>query len=386
MSVNYINEGASRYLTGEVKPFAQKNEMFKRPYWDPELFDLGKRFYQDLVPPRNQPGYTLKDQSFVNASWYLDECCYDPGKKGAGTHLYDWEWSGAFSFPRVPSGLKIPVPDPVTMTRDIKKAATFFGASQVGVCKLDRRWVYSSSYYISSQGGIEAENYIPEDITHAIAIAIDLDYDSIKYSPSNLASAAVGLGYSKMAFVSGLLAKFIQGLGYKAIPSGNNTAISIPIAIDAGLGEMARNGLLINPALGPRLRLAKVLTDMPLVSDRPIEFGVRDFCMICGKCALKCPSKAIDHGPPHANPHNISNQINVNTWHIDAEKCLGFWADNGTDCSNCVRTCPFNKPAGTLHDMVRWGINNLRRFDRVFLWGDDMMGYGKRKNARFFWG
>jgi len=34
------------------------------------------------------------------------------------------------------------------------------------------------------------------------------------------------------------LAKFIASLGYKAIACGNDTALSIPLAVDAGLGPI----------------------------------------------------------------------------------------------------------------------------------------------------
>lgn len=387
MGANYVKKGASRYLTGDIEPFHQKNEMFKRPLWDPDLLPLGKKFYyEDVYPKNNKPGYMLKDQALVNASWQLDKLSHKFSEKGGGTNLYSWDWDGRFSFPRVPPGLKLSDIDPVSITQDLKKAARLFGAAMTGVCKLDRRWVYASSYFISSRGGVEVENPVPDEYKYAIAIAVEMDYDSIMYSPTHPSSAAVGLGYSKMAFVSGLLAQFIRGLGFNAIPSGNHVGLNIPIAIDAGLGEMGRNGLLVTPLLGPRVRLAKIFTDLPLVPDKPIEFGVRDFCMVCGKCAQKCPSKSIDSGPPSTEVHNISNRQGVDTWHINAEKCLAFWADNGTDCSNCIRVCPFNKPPGLLHDTVRWGINNARWLDRAYLWGDDLMGYGKRKNSKKFWG
>ena len=45
--------------------------------------------------------------------------------------------------------------------------------------------------------------------------------------------------------------------------------ISIPIAIDAGLGQLGRMGLIVTPKYGPRVRLAKVITDMPLVPNDP---------------------------------------------------------------------------------------------------------------------
>ncbi len=385
MSVNYVEKGAERYLVEDASLFEQKNEMFKRPLWEKAYLGLGKRFYLDQVEPRNKPGYELKDQAAVNAGWYLDDLCHSHEKKGGGQNLYAWDWDGKFSFPRAPSGLKINDTDPEIVTRDIKKAAAMFGASLVGVSQLDRRWLYVSSYFVSSKGGVEAENIIPENLNHVIVIGIEMDYVSIMHSPAHPASMTTGIGYSKMAFVSGLLAKFIRGMGFSAIPSGNDTGLSIPMAIDAGLGEIARNGLLITPRLGPRLRLAKVYTDLPLLPDKPIEFGVKEFCMICGKCAQKCPGKSIDIGPPTPKPHNISNRKGVNTWHINAETCLSFWVENGTDCANCIRVCPFNKPPGIIHDMVRWSINKARRFDPLYLWGDDFFGYGKRISTKNFW-
>jgi reductive dehalogenase len=148
---------------------------------------------------------------------------------------------------------------------------------------------------------------------------------------------------------------------------------------------MARNGLLITPEFGPRVRLAKVLTDLPLIPDRPIEFGVWDFCLICEKCAKKCPSKSIMFGEPSDEPHNISNRNGVMAWHINAETCLAFWADNHIDCSNCIRTCPFNKPAGRLHDWVHRGIRYTPWLNELFLWGDDLLGYGKKQNPDDFY-
>jgi epoxyqueuosine reductase len=383
LKLNYVKEGASRYITGQIEQFNQKNEMFKRPLWDLDMLNLGKRFYKDKALPRKTPGYTLPDQAMVNASWRLDTLCNN-GPGGESSNLYARSWNHKFSFPRVPSGLKITVDDPLKITAGVKKAAGIFGASLVGVCELDRRWLYSSAYYITSDGGKESENYIPKEFKYAVVIAIEMDYENIRYSPSHPASVATGLGYSKMAFTAGLLAQYIRGLGFKAIPAGNSTACSIPIAIDAGLGEMGRNGLLVTPDFGPRIRLAKVLTNLPLVPDSPIEFGVQDFCKICGKCSQKCPSRAIDGGEPTAEPHNISNRKGVEIWHINAEKCLTFWADNRTDCANCIRVCPFNKLPGLFHNFVRWGIKDMPMLNRLFLWGDDMMGYGKRKNAKHF--
>lgn len=383
-SVNYVEKGAGRYVVGEMAPYDQKNEMFKRPFWDPAMKALGERFYFTPIIPGEKAGYRLSDISATNAAWRLERE-FARGVRGGRMGFYAWDWDGQFGYPRAQAGLKIKIDDPETNARRIKKAATLFGASLAGVCLLDRRWLYSPAYLLTPEGGKTDENRVPEEFKYAIAIAVEMDYDAISCSPAGPASVATGLGYSKMAFTAGLLAQYIRGLGYQAIPCGNDTACSIPIAIDAGLGEIARNGLLITPEYGPRVRLAKVLTDLPLIPDKPIEFGVGDFCLICEKCAKKCPSKSIMFGEPTEKPHNISNREGVLTWHINAETCLNFWANNQTDCSNCIRTCPFNKPAGLLHDGVRWGINNARWLNRMFLWGDEVFGYGRKGDVDRFW-
>nr|VFJ44784.1 MAG: reductive dehalogenase [Candidatus Kentron sp. FW] len=383
-----VEQGASRYVVGKIEPFDQKNEMFKRPLWDPRVADIGKRFYQDPVMPRDKPGRRLKDQSLVNASWRLDQE-FAHGAMGMGigrVGLYGWSWGGKCIFPNVPAGLRTTETDPASMTRDIKRAATFLGASLVGICELDRRWLYSHAYRVTPTDGGIVENNIPNEFRYAIAIAIEMDYEAIRCSPAFPAGAAAGLGYSRMAFVAGMLAQYIRGLGYQAIPTGNDTALSIPIAIDAGFGEIARNGLLVTPWFGPRVRLAKVLTDLPLVPDKPIEFGVRDFCRICNKCVKNCPSHSIQSGEPSEKTFNISNREGVGTWLVNAETCLDFWTKNGGDCANCIRTCPFNKPRDSrLHEVVRWGVFNTHWLNKLFLWGDDFFGYGKRGNSNRFW-
>lgn len=383
-SIKFVDQGAGRYVAGSVEQFDQKNEMFKRPFWDPQMREVGKRFYFTPVNPREKSGYRLSDQSLVNASWRLERE-FALGVRGGRMGFYAWDWDGKFGYPRVPPGLKISETDPDILTRRVKKAAAFLGASKVGICELDRRWLYSSAYLLTPEGGQEVQNNIPAEYTHAVALAVEMSYEAMKCSPAGPAAAATGLGYSQMAFSAGLLAQYIRGLGYKAIPCGNDTACSIPIAIDAGLGEIARNGLLITPEFGPRVRLAKVLTDLPLKPDKPIEFGVWDFCRICKKCADKCPSKSIMFGEPTDKAHNISNRQGVMAWHINAETCLSFWADNGMDCSNCIRTCPFNKPTGALHELVRWGISNTPGLNRLFIWGDEVFGYGKKMNSNKFW-
>lgn len=386
MKKNYkiVDKGSSRYVVGEVRQYDQKNEMYKRMLWDPDLLEVGKKFYVEPVYPKKKPGYQLEDLSLVNASWHLEDN-YGMGIWGGKRDLYSWDWDGKYSYPRVPSGLKIDLDDPQSLAKTIKKAARFLGAAKTGICEVDRRWLYSKGYTKTPEGGKAFEISLPEVYKYAIVMLIETDYDAIACSPDGPATSATGLGYSKMAFLAGLVATFIRGLGYKAIPCGNDTACSVPLAIDAGLGELGRNGLLITPDFGPRVRICKVFTDMPLIVDSPIEFGVWDFCKTCEKCAKNCPSQALPYGDPTDLPIDISNRAGVLRWPIDAKKCATFWANRGIDCANCIRTCPFNKKPGPIHDIARWGIRKTRIFNKSFIFLDSLLGYSKQKSSQKFW-
>jgi hypothetical protein len=127
-------------------------------------------------------------------------------------------------------------------------------------------------------------------MNRAVVMAFAMDADLLEKSPSVDADTAASLGYSRMGIAAISLAESIRALGYKAVPAMNDTALSIPLAIQAGLGELGRMGLLITPEYGPAIRLAKVLTDMPLETDHPISFGVERFCLDCHLCADHCPS------------------------------------------------------------------------------------------------
>ena len=134
---------------------------------------------------------------------------------------------------------------------------------------------------------------IPETYNTCIVLAYEMDYEGYKTSPASPSGAATGNGYSRMAFTGACLAEFIRNLGYGAVPCGNNTALSVPLAIDAGLGEKSRMGCLVTPKYGPRVRLNKIFTNMPLDYDTPISFGVEQFCQVCKKCVDNCPSSAL---------------------------------------------------------------------------------------------
>lgn len=227
---------------------------------------------------------------------------------------------------------------------------------------------------------------IPETMKSVIILAFEMDYTSMEAAPSSMGDICTGDGYSKMAITAGALAQFIRKLGYNAIPCGNNTGISVPQAIDAGLGEAGRHGLLITPKYGPRVRLAKVITDLPMAHDKPISFGVKEFCGICKKCARECPSQAISYEAQNDKPTTISTNPGVMKWAVHAEKCFFGWQSTGSGCGLCIRVCPFNKPDGWIHEATRILIGaKSGSMDNLLVKLDDASGYGPSKPKTHFW-
>jgi len=373
----------SRYSAKNVKQFAQKNEMFKRPSWEPELQKYAMAFFGTNTP-KDRPGFKHEDMALTNAAWYLYNSFSGVGIKRDERLLFDADPEKRGLFP-LPADARFDGTDPDYNTRIVKTTAEIYGADLVGVTKLDKRWIYSKGY-LPSRNPFEFDIDVTEEYSYVISMAVAMDYESFKYSPSYSTGGAVGIGYSRMSFTAGLLAQFLSQLGYKAIASGNDRALSVPIAIQAGLGELGRNGLLITRKYGPRVRLCKVFTNLPLVPDEPIEFGVTRFCDACKKCATLCPGDCITESERSTEPLNISNaEGGAKKWYVDGVKCFKFWAKNGSECGNCIRVCPYNKPFGKLHDTTRWFIEHLPQFNSIYLKADDLFGYGKRKELSSFW-
>lgn len=330
---------------------------------------------------RGLKGFTQLEQALRDASWYVEHCFGRSAAGLANRGLYSW---GSQDPANARYGSRRVKLTPEEASFRVKYAAKLFGADLVGICRLNRSWLYSRVYDWERGESVDVDKLIPMDCEYAVALAVEMDYDAMRAAPS-IAAAATGLGYSRMAFVAGMVAEFIRCLGYKAIPLGNDVALSIPIAIDAGLGELGRNGLLITPDYGPRVRLCKVLTDLPLKPDVPIDFGVQAFCEVCKKCAERCPSRAISGGARSEWVDPLSSGRGVLKWPIDPVRCYRFWCANGLDCAICISVCPFNKPNKAIHRVARWFVKHAPSLDRLLVWLDDALGYGRQMDVDTFW-
>lgn len=271
----------------------------------------------------------------------------------------------------------------------IKKAAKLFGADLVGVAPFEERWLYNSEVYLPMD---PTGMPIPEHVNpfrkveldfkpkSVIVLGFEMDYETYKTQPSAIGAAATSMGYTNMMETSLRLAFMIRRLGYNSLHAGNAVGVSVPLAIQAGLGEASRMGLLITEEYGPRVRIAKVYTDLDITKDKPKTFGVKKFCETCLKCADACPSQAISHAKrttdPENKPQNECNGRGIDKWYNDHQKCLSFWGENWGECAVCISVCPYNKIEMWHHDVVKsvTKVPGLRNVARYF---DEMFGYGK---------
>jgi reductive dehalogenase len=360
------------FITGELKRFDERNTGYSRADRN-EITGPRHGLEQGLLKNLGKinPGFLHEDYALTCAGRATDTLI----RKRVYSRLdFDRRWN-------IPADKKLTGIDPHRMSEKIKKVGKWFGADLVGVADLNPLWLYSHwgdhNAKLAETHEVGEPVELPEGFGRVVVFAIAMDYYDVQRSPA--VCPTIDLGYSRMAFTAFHVAEFIRNLGYGAIPSGNDMGLTIPMAADAGLGEMGRSGLLITEAYGARVRLSKVFTDLPLAPDEPIDLGVQHFCEICGKCAQQCPGNALEKGGRKDKAVDVSTSPGMLKWPVHAEKCLRWWYKSGTTgCTNCIRVCPYNKPPGSLHNFVRGILKRTSRLDWVLLKGDDLMGYGRQ--------
>ena len=257
--------------------------------------------------------------------------------------------------------------DPTVMSRNIKSMGYFLGADIMGISELPQWALYSHN----TNGEPVESNH-----NYAISIVVDQGYRTLNGSTGHdwISGSPPQKSYLFSAFIAGLIAGYIRNLGYQARVqhSQNYQVLITPLLLLSGIGEICRGGIVLNPFIGLRYKAAAVTTDMPLGIDKPVDFGLQDFCDKCMKCAHECPSRAIPTG--EKTMHN-----GYETWPIDYERCTKYRVGNpnGMGCGHCIKVCPWNKPGGFPHNLVRWTVARTPLANRAIIKMDDVFGYGK---------
>lgn len=260
-----------------------------------------------------------------------------------------------------------------SITAYIKGLAKYYGAHAAGITTLQPYHVYS---HIGRGSGVYGA---PVELDHryAIAFTVEMDHTMVGTAPAAPEVMEAARQYAAAAQIAVQLACFIRSLGYpaRAHIDGNYRVIAPLVARDAGLGEFGRMGLLMTPDLGPRVRLGVVTTQLPLVVDAAVnDPSVIDFCRICKKCAVNCPSRAI----PFDDRQKIDGELR---WKIDDVRCFRYWNVIGSDCGKCMAVCPYAHSDHILHNGMRWAIRRSGFARRVALGMDDLF-YGRKPAAR----
>lgn len=240
--------------------------------------------------------------------------------------------------------------DPQVLTQHIKCLGYFLGADIMAVCRFPKYAAYSHG-----PGG-------PVDINYQNAIVMVMGKDTRTIAASE-GSDWIGdpisfSVYIRLAVMSEVIAGYIKELGYPALPQhmstmeeegGGYQIVLAPLLVMSGVGEVSRTGLILNPFLGVAFKASAVLTDLPLVPDKPIDFGLQDFCQHCTICAENCPSRAIPTG-------NKVMRNGYEAWDINYRRCVSYSLLNkrGTMCGMCTKVCPWTRPHTWPHNLWRW--------------------------------
>ena len=143
------------------------------------------------------------------------------------------------------------------------------------------------------------------------------------------------------------LSREIEKAGFSAFPIAASQSLGkdnpyrgvIPhktVAVLSGLGFVGKSGLFLSTDYGSKVRLATVLTDMPLQSELPV---IENGCGDCQICKNACPAGAIFGEKPTCNGER----------NFDAEKCSKYMKAHfqdigrGSVCGVCIKVCPKNK-------------------------------------------
>ena len=215
-----------------------------------------------------------------------------------------------------------PVSDPGKMAAGIKAQALELGAGAAGITLM----VDTARYQ-----GVE------HPYEYAISVLYPMDFAFMNEHVTDVEGGIhVIKAYTDITEIVVKLAAHIRSMGWPARAYCESAdLLHIPLAVNAGLGELGKHGSLISREHGSNFRLATVLTDLPMSADSPVDIGVDDLCLGCQRCTRDCPADAISDGKKIVR--------GIEKWYVDFDKCVPYFSKT-YGCGICIHVCPWSKP------------------------------------------
>ncbi|MBU8921831.1 MAG: reductive dehalogenase, partial [Bacteroidales bacterium] len=306
---------------------------------NPESLTDDLKLRDEIFPKRRKDVAEYHDEFVLAEAWSHAMGSVWPDFEESPPEVADFPKGDAFGEPSTPFRMR----SPELTSKLVKQMSYEFGSILTGITRLKSDWVYK--YPMRGRGIEEDKPFdVPKHWKYAIVVGTPMSWDPFYANPNYGSSHD---SYAKSRIVAFRLVSFIKQLGYAArahTPGMDYDLMVPPILIDAGLGEQGRHGVVVTPELGSNFRPAVITTDLPMEVDRPIEFGVQDFCRTCKICAEQCPSGAITFGDKEV-------VRGYRRYRIDVSKCHNFWYSNlgNIGCRLCVAVCPYSRKSNWLH-------------------------------------
>jgi len=192
-----------------------------------------------------------------------------------------------------------------------------------GFTKIDRRFIADGK-----------DRKFPYDT--AIVLGMEMDRELLDQAPrpgDRLFDFETYVESGKRVFD---LARFIRSKGtrcYARVPFDG--WVKYPVhAINAGLGELGANGVVITREYGPRVRWTMISIDADLEIDPPVNLNIGAYCDACRLCIRACPGRAI--------PEERVWWRGVFKRKINDTKCWPYFVTY-EGCGICLKVCPIHR-------------------------------------------
>ncbi|MGM0649178.1 MAG: 4Fe-4S dicluster domain-containing protein [Bacteroidota bacterium] len=307
---------------------------------NPGLGSKGSRFYSPLYTAAAEASFLTIGKNRAFRTFHAEKDPHFADTKTTGTYIHRW--------------LKL------------------LGAHDSGICNIHPYHRYSKKGYGEEYGKEPQEAH-----QYAVAFIVPMDKHMVDTAPHPPTMTESAHQYANSGIIAIQLAAYISRLGYDATAhiDGTYDMVLPLVAADAGLGTIGRMGVLMHPLFGPRCRIAVVSTNMPLpLTQKYTDKSLLDFCRLCKKCAVVCPSASI----PKGDRETIDNTFR---WKINQEACYTYWTVAGTDCARCMSVCPYSHENNLIHRFIRFGIRHNKIFRYLAVKLDDVF-YGKKPGSK----